>query len=73
MFKKGLPAVDMLAGGEPDTTAAHLLLELKLMSCSHVKSYVKLLTWLLIGCSLLCSQSGACLLVDTTLDNDYNS
>ena len=32
-----------------------------------------MLTWLLIGCSLLCSQSGASLLVDTTLDNDYNS
>ena len=31
----------------------------KFMSCSHVKSWVNLLTWLLIGCSLLCSQSGA--------------
>ena len=27
---------------------------------------------LLIGCLLLISQSGASLLVDTTLDNDYN-
>ena len=27
----------------------------------------------MIGCSLLSSQSGASLLVDTTLDNDYNS
>ena len=42
------------------------------MSCSHVKSYVNLLSWLLVGCSLLCS-SGANLLVDTTLDNDYNT
>ena len=32
-----------------------------------------MLTWLLIGCSLSCSQSGASLLVDTTLDNHYNS
>ena len=38
-----------------------------------VKSWVNLLIWLLIGCSFLCSQSGASLLVDTTLDNDYNS
>ena len=45
----------------------------KFMSCSHVKSCVNLLTWLLIGYSLLCSQSGASFLVDTTLDNDYNS
>ena len=45
----------------------------KFMSCSHVKSWVNLMTWLLIGCSLLCSQSGANLLVDTTLDNDSNS
>ena len=45
----------------------------KLMSCSHVKSWVNFLTWLLIGFSLLCSLSGASLLVDTTLDNDYNS
>ena len=37
-----------------------------------VKSCVNLLTWLLIGCSLLCSQSGASLLVDPTLDNNYN-
>ena len=44
----------------------------KFMSCSHVKIWVNLLTRLLIGCSLLCSQSGASLLVDTTLDNDYN-
>ena len=29
----------------------------KFMSCSHVKSCVNLLSWLLIGCSLLCSQS----------------
>ena len=43
------------------------------MSCSHVKRCVNLLSWLLIGCLLLCSQSGASLLVDTTLDNDYNS
>ena len=35
-----------------------------------VKSWVNLLTWLLIGCKLLNSQSGASLLVDTTLDND---
>ena len=27
----------------------------KLMSCSQVKSWVNRLTWLLIGCSLLCS------------------
>ena len=40
---------------------------------SHVKSLVNLLSWLLIGCSFLCSQSGASLLlVDSTLDNDYN-
>ena len=30
-------------------------------------------TWLLIGCSLLCSQLGASVLVDTTFDNDYTS
>ena len=42
-------------------------LEWKLMSCSYVKSWFNLLTWLLIGCLLLCSQSGASLLVDTTL------
>ena len=47
--------------------------EWKLMSCSHVKNWVNLLTWLLIGCSLLSSQSGASLLVETTIDNDYNS
>ena len=46
----------------------------KFKSCIHiVKNCVNLLSWLLIGCSLLCSQSGASLLVDTTLDNDYNS
>ena len=46
----------------------------KFMSCSHVKSWVNLLTRLLIGCSLLGSQSGgASLLVDPTLDNRYNS
>ena len=49
------------------------VLEWKLMSCSYVKSCVNLPTWILIGCSLLCSQSGASLLVDITLDNDYNS
>ena len=38
-----------------------------------VKSGVNLLNWLLIGCSLLCSQSGASLLIDPNLDNDYNS
>ena len=38
-----------------------------------VKNCVNLLTWLLIGCSLLCSQSGAFLLVDTILDCDHNS
>ena len=32
-----------------------------------------MLTWLLIGCSLFRSQSGASFFVDTTLDNDYNS
>ena len=50
------------------------LLRWKFMSCSHVvKSCVNLLTWLLIGCVLLCRKSGASLFVDTTLDNDYNS
>ena len=34
-----------------------------------VKSWVNLLTWLPIGCSLLCSQSAASLLIDPTLDN----
>ena len=34
---------------------------------------VNLLTWLQIGCSLLCGQSVASLLVDTTLDTDYIS
>ena len=29
--------------------------------------------WLLIGCSLLCRQSGVSLFVDPTLDNEYNS
>ena len=38
------------------------------MSCSQVKSWVN---WLLIGCLQVCSQLGARLLVDTTLDNDY--
>ena len=38
------------------------------LSCSPVKNMVNLLTWLLTGCSLLCSQSGVSLLVvDTTL------
>ena len=36
-----------------------------------VKSLLNLMSWLLIGCLLLCSQSEASLLVDTTLDNDY--
>ena len=45
----------------------------KFMSCSHGQGWVNFLTWLPIGCSLLGSQSGASLLVDTTLDNDYNS
>ena len=46
------------------------------MSCSQVKSWVNLLTaltWLLIGCSLLCSHSGASLLVGLTLDYDCKS
>ena len=38
-----------------------------------VKSTVNMLTWLLIGFSLFCSQSGASSFVDQTLDNDYNS
>ena len=45
----------------------------KFLSCSYVKSCVYFLFLLLIGCSLLCSQSGASLLVDTTLDIDYSS
>ena len=44
-----------------------------IMSCSHVKKWVNLMTRLLIGCSLLRSQLGASLLVDPTLDYDYNS
>ena len=43
------------------------------MTCGHVKNCVNLVTWFLIGCSFLCSQSGASLLVDPNLDNDYNS
>ena len=39
----------------------------KFMSCSHVNSCVNLLSWLLIGCSLLWSPSWASLLVDTIL------
>ena len=50
-----------------------VVLEWNFMSCSHVKSLVNLLPWLLIGCSLLCSQSGASLPVDPTFDNDYKS
>ena len=38
-----------------------------------VKSSSNLSTWHLIGCSLLCSQSGASLHVDTNPDYDYNS
>ena len=37
-----------------------------------VKSLVNWLTWLLIDYSLLCNQSEASLLVEPTLDNDYN-
>ena len=48
-------------------------LEWKFMSYNHVKSLVNLLTWLLIGWSLLCSQSETSLLVDPTFDSDYNS
>ena len=45
-------------------------LKRKLMSCSHCQELGQLADLqLLIGCSLLCSQSGASLLVDTTLDN----
>ena len=44
------------------------------MSCSQVKSWVKELTWLLIGPLFSGSQSGARLkLFDPTLDIDYNS
>ena len=39
----------------------------KLMRCSHSQELRQLATWLLIGCSLLCSQSVVSLLVDTTL------
>ena len=46
--------------------------EWKLMSCSD-NSCVKILTWLLIGCSLLCRQLGGSLNVDTTLDLDHDS
>ena len=46
-------------------------LKRKLMNCSQVKSWVNRLIRLLIGRSLLCSQSEASLLVDPTLDNDY--
>ena len=45
----------------------------KLLSCSQVKSWVKELTWPLIGSLFLGSQSGARLLFDQTLDIDYNS
>ena len=45
----------------------------KFMTCSHVKSCVNLLSWLLIGCSLLWCQSRASLLVDITLDNDHTT
>ena len=43
---------------------SRLSLGWKLMSCSHVKSGVNLLTWLLIGCSSSCAanQELACLL-----------
>ena len=44
----------------------------KFISCSHIKNCVNLLFWLLIGCSLLCSQSGASLLVDQTVVHDCN-
>ena len=43
----------------------------KFMSCSHCQELSNLLIWLLIGCSLLCSQSGASLLFDPTLDMTY--
>ena len=44
------------------------------MSFSHCHALGQLaVTWLLIGCSLLCSQLGASLPVDPTLDNDNNS
>ena len=47
------------------------LLKRKPLSLSHDQEYM--LTWLMIGRSLLCSQSEASILVDTTLDNDNNS
>ena len=44
-------------------------LERKYMSCIVMaKSWVNLLTRLLIGCSLLCSQSGASLLANLASD-----
>ena len=51
-------------------------LKRKLMSCSHGQELGQLAVlaadWLFSG-SLLCSQSGASLLIDQSLDNDYNS
>ena len=50
------------------------LLKRKLMSYSQGQELGQLaFSLLLIGCSLLCSQSGASLLDDPTLDNDFNS
>ena len=62
-------------GEDRVVVGAHPLHQLgwKFMSCSQVKRWVNLLTWLLVSCTLLCSQSGVSLLVNTTLDNDYNS
>ena len=71
---QSLPPGPRVAGVDRPGLEDHVphfdVLEWKLMSCSHVKSLVNLV---LIGCSLLCSQSGVSMLVDTTLDKDYNS
>ena len=47
--------VPMLYDPMVQVSKAITTLAWKLISCSHVKSWVNLLNWLLIGCSLLCS------------------
>ena len=75
----GLVQVELVLGADDDVKAwdkGAVLggLGRKFMSCSHCQEHGQLadLTSYQLFL-LLCSQSGASLLVDPTLDNDYNS
>ena len=72
-LRKGVDGGDGVGVGQPGLGVVGVDLGWKFLSCGHCQESVNLLSSLLIGCSLLCNQSGASLLVDPTLDNDYNS